>query len=127
MEFLTLAEIGEVPSGEARRFRAASLEVLLTRVGDLIFALQARCPHRGCDWDGARVEGEIVPCPRCRYRYSARTGLNPLTTSCHVNQSTAECHYRNFPEGKADVHDVRLTAGRVEVAVTPRPFRKILV
>ena len=68
-----------------------------------------------------------VSCPRCRYRYSTRTGLNPLTTACHVNQSTAEYHYRHFPEGKADVFDVQVTGGVVAVATTPRPFRKVIV
>jgi hypothetical protein len=57
-----------------------------------------------------------------------RTGLNPLTTACHVNQSTAEYHYRHFPEGKADVFDVQVTGGGVvAVATTPRPFRKVIV
>jgi nitrite reductase/ring-hydroxylating ferredoxin subunit len=126
MEFVTLARLDEIPSGEARRFRAGSLEVLMTRVGEAVYALQASCPHRGCDWDGARVEGEIVHCPRCRFRYSARTGLNPLTTACHVNQSTAEYHYRHFPEGHAAIHEVRVRAGAVEVSVVPRPFKKIL-
>jgi hypothetical protein len=53
--------------------------------------------------------------------------LNPLTTACHVNQSTAEYHYRHFPEGKADVFDVQVMGGVVAVATTPRPFRKVIV
>ena len=123
MDFVTLARIEDIPVGEGRVFAHA----LLTRIGDEIYALQATCPHRGCDWDGARLEGEILSCPRCHFRYSARTGLNPLTTACHVNQSTAEYHYRNFPEGKAKLFDVRTDAGAVAVATTPRPFRKVIV
>lgn len=127
MEFVPLARLEEVPDGEARCFATGALRVLLTRVGGVVHALQATCPHRGCDWDGAPVSGEIVACPRCRFRYSARTGLNPLTSACHVNQSTAECHYRNFPEGRAEIHDVRVEGSVVTVAAAPRPFRKMLV
>lgn len=127
MDFVTLARIEDIPAGEGRVFEHDGARALLTRIGDEIYALQPTCPHRGCDWDGARLVGEILSCPRCHFRYSARTGLNPLTTACHVNQSTAEYHYRNFPEGKADLFDVRTADGAVAVATTPRPFRKVVV
>jgi nitrite reductase/ring-hydroxylating ferredoxin subunit len=127
MELVTLARLEEVPVGTARVFGEGGFRALLTRVGDGVYALQAACPHKGCDWDGARVDGEVLSCPRCHVRYSARTGLNPLTTACHVNQSTAECHYRNFPEGRADLFDARVEAGAVLVATSPRPFRKVVV
>ena len=127
MEFVSLARLEDVPAGEARLFAEGGFRVLLMRVGDEIYALQPTCPHKGCDWDGATLDGEILSCPRCHFRYSARTGLNPLTTACHVNQSTAEYHYRNFPEGKADLFDVRADAGAVAVATTPKPFRKVIV
>jgi nitrite reductase/ring-hydroxylating ferredoxin subunit len=126
MTFVTLAREDEVPAGTARVFATAEGRALLTRVGDAVYALQPTCPHRGCDWDGAAVDGEVLLCPRCRHRYAARTGLNPLTTACHVNQSTAEYHYRNFPEGRADLYDVRLAEGFVQVSAVPRPFRKII-
>ena len=126
MTFVTLAREDEVPAGTARVFGAGAARALLTRVGDAVYAVQPTCPHRGCDWDGAVVEGEILHCPRCRHRYSARTGLNPLTTACHVNQSTAEYHYRHFPEGHAELFDVRCADGDVQVSATPRPFRKII-
>jgi nitrite reductase/ring-hydroxylating ferredoxin subunit len=127
MDFVAVARLHEIPAGVARLFEHEGFSVLLARVGDAVFALQAACPHKGCDWNGATLEGEMLTCPRCRFRYSARTGLNPLTTACHVNQSTAEYHYRNFPEGKAETYDVRLDAGAVAVATAPRPFRKIVV
>jgi nitrite reductase/ring-hydroxylating ferredoxin subunit len=127
MDFVPLVGLDNLPFGRAQVAGRDSFRVLLVRVGDVVYALQPTCPHRGCDWDGAILDGEIVSCPRCRYRYSARTGLNPLTTACHVNQSTAEYHYRHFPEGKADVFDVQVTGGVVAVATTPRPFRKVIV
>lgn len=127
MEFVALTSVKDVPAGEARVFSLGQFRALLARVGDTIYALQPSCPHGGCDWDGARVLGETLSCPRCHFRYSARTGLNPLTTACHVNQSSAEYHYRNFPEGKATLFDTRLDAGIVLVATTPKPFRKVVV
>ena len=127
MDFVPLVSIHDLPAGHAQVAGRDGFRVLLARVGDTVYALQATCPHRGCDWDRAPLDGETVSCPRCRYRYSARTGLNPLTTACHVNQSTAEYHYRHFPEGKADVFGVQVTGGMVAVATTPRPFRKVIV
>jgi nitrite reductase/ring-hydroxylating ferredoxin subunit len=126
MEFVRLAHVAEVPSGEGRVFASAGFRALLTRVGDTIHALQPTCPHKGCQWDGAKVEGDIVQCPHCRFRYSVSTGLNPLTTYCHVNQSTAEYHYRRFPERHAAVFDVRSADDDIAVATSPRPFRKVL-
>ena len=127
MEFVPLAQLEDVPVGEARLFGRGEFRVLLTRVAGEIYALQPTCPHKGCAWDGAKLVGEVLSCPHCHVRYSARTGLNPLTTACHVNQSTAEYHYRNFPEGKAYLFDVRMDAGAVAVATTPKPFRKVIV
>jgi nitrite reductase/ring-hydroxylating ferredoxin subunit len=123
---LAVARLDEVPEGTARRFETAGFAVLLTRIGETVHAVQATCPHRGCAWDGATVDAGILHCPACRFRYSARTGLNPLTTSCHVNQSTAEHHYRNFPEGRAETHDAWTEDGRVIVETTARPFVKVL-
>jgi len=127
MEFVSMARLEEVPAGAARLFESERCRALLVRVGDTVFALQARCPHKGCEWDGAKVDGEVLSCPQCHVRYSVRTGLNPLTTACHVNQSTAAYHYRNFPEGKAELHDVRIDGHVVAVATSPRPFRKVVV
>jgi nitrite reductase/ring-hydroxylating ferredoxin subunit len=127
MDFVPLARVDEVPLGVARVFSRGDFRALLTRVGHEVHALQPACPHKGCDWDGASVLGDVLSCPRCHFRYSARTGLNPLTTACHVNQSTADYHYRNFPEGKAEIFDVRSDAGIVAVSTTPRPFRKVIV
>jgi nitrite reductase/ring-hydroxylating ferredoxin subunit len=126
MALVRMARIDEIPTGRARVFEAAGFRALLTRVGDEIYALQPRCPHRGCDWDGATLDGEFLACPHCRFRYSARTGLNPLTTACHVNQSTAEYHYRHFPEGYAHRYEVRASGEEVAVATTAEPFRKML-
>jgi nitrite reductase/ring-hydroxylating ferredoxin subunit len=126
MGFQRLAWVDEIPTGVARVFGAGSFRTLLTRIGTEICALQPTCPHRGCDWDGAKLDGELLSCPRCGFRYSARTGLNPLTTACHVNQSTAEYHYRHFPEGYADRYEVRTCDGEVMVATTAQPFRKDL-
>jgi nitrite reductase/ring-hydroxylating ferredoxin subunit len=126
MEFVRVADLEEIPTGRARVFEADGVRVLLARVGDAIHALQPTCPHRGCDWDGATLDGELLTCPRCRFRYSARTGLNPLTTACHVNQSTAEYHYRHFPEGYADRYAVCACGDQVAVARTAEPFRKVV-
>lgn len=126
MRTVTIARIDEVPVGAARVFEADGFRVLLTQVGEVIYALQATCPHKGCNWDGAEVEGELLACPHCRFRYSARTGLNPLTTACHVNQSTAAYHYRNFPEGRVEMFDVTTNEANVVVSTEPRPFVKVI-
>ncbi len=126
MDFVRMARIDQIPTGRARVFEAGRFRALLTRFGDEIYALQPTCPHRGCDWDGATLDGVFLTCPQCRFRYSVRTGLNPLTTACHVNQSTAEYHYRRFPEGYADRYEVRASGEEVAVATTVEPFRKVI-
>jgi nitrite reductase/ring-hydroxylating ferredoxin subunit len=123
---LRVARLQDVPTGAGRVFEVAGFPVLLARIGETVHAVQGTCPHRGCAWDGAAVVGEILHCPSCRFRYSARTGLNPLTTSCHVNQSTAEYHYRNFPEGRAETYEAWTEDGQVIVETTARPFVKVL-
>lgn len=127
MTLVRVARVADVPSGHARVFATDGFRVLLARVDGDVFALQPTCPHRGCDWDGAALDGDLISCPKCRFRYSARTGLNPLTTACHVNQSTAEYHYRHFPEGHAELYDVQILGEDLAVDTTPRPFQKVIV
>jgi nitrite reductase (NADH) small subunit len=127
MTFVRVARVEDVSGGLGQVFATDGFRILLVRLEGEVFALQPTCPHRGCDWDGAKLDGEVLSCPKCQFRYSARTGLNPLTTACHVNQSTAAYHYRHFPEGHAQLFDVRIVGEELTVATTPRPFCKVIV
>jgi len=122
--FVRVGTLEALREGTGLAVSVGSARIGLFRVGGGLYAIEDRCPHKGGALVGGALDGEIITCPSCRYQYSVVTGLNPRTTSCHVNQSTAACHYRNFPEGRCETYDVRVEGPEVFVATTPRPFRK---
>jgi len=122
--FVRVGTVETLREGTGLAVSVGSARIALFRVGGALYAIEDRCPHKGEPLVAGALDGEIITCPSCRHQYSVVTGLNPRTMSCHVNQSTASCHYRSFPEGRCETYDVRVEDREVFVATTPRPFRK---
>jgi 3-phenylpropionate/trans-cinnamate dioxygenase ferredoxin component len=54
-DLVRLCSVGDVASGEARRFDVGSLRVALVRIGDDWYAIGDRCTHQ----DVSLAEGEV--------------------------------------------------------------------
>jgi 3-phenylpropionate/trans-cinnamate dioxygenase ferredoxin subunit len=62
-----LREVGrtdELADGSMKKVVVDQREILIARVGDHLYAMDARCPHFGGDLSEGSLEGTIVTCPR---------------------------------------------------------------
>ena len=57
MPKLALCPLGDVPSGTARRFEVAGLQIAVVRLGDDVYALYDVCSHQNVPLS----EGEVDP------------------------------------------------------------------
>lgn len=91
IELVEICLLENLAEGQAHGFEVAGNRLAVCRQGELVFAVDARCPHNGGPLDMGRVEeGELI-CPWHRWRFRLKDGRcttvrgNTLRTfSCHV-------------------------------------------
>jgi nitrite reductase/ring-hydroxylating ferredoxin subunit len=77
----------DLPAGEGsntriRRVRAGDTYVLVARLGTgEVVAFDPTCPHQVTELDEAAIVDGMVSCPRHRYLYDPRSGLNVVPTA----------------------------------------------
>ncbi|HEY4484741.1 MAG TPA: Rieske 2Fe-2S domain-containing protein [Nitrospiria bacterium] len=83
-EFVTVAKVGDIPSGEGRVVEVKGTEVALFNMDGAFFAIDNYCVHQGGPLGEGRLEGEDVLCPWHSWRYNIKTGLSPTHPSVKV-------------------------------------------
>lgn len=102
-EWIAVARVGEVRSGDVIAVFVGELELVLGLDGDRYFATQRRCAHRNGDLaDGIVSRGHVI-CPQHGWRFSTATGRAP--------ESSEFC---------LKVYPVRVVDDRIEVQPTPQ-------
>ena len=81
-ELRSLGPLDRIPLGEGRSYRVGGDEVAVFRLRDgSVFAVQARCPHRGGPLvDGLIGDGRVV-CPLHGFAFELDSGA-PLWIQC---------------------------------------------
>ena len=74
MQYVKLADVGEVKHGEKKKVQISDKTILLLNVGGLYYALDNRCPHMGGLLSGGDLEGVTLTCPRHGAKFDVRTG-----------------------------------------------------
>ena len=74
MQYVKLADVGEVNHGEKKKILINGKTILLVNVGGLYYALDNRCPHMGGLLSGGDLEGATLTCPRHGAKFDVRTG-----------------------------------------------------
>jgi 3-phenylpropionate/trans-cinnamate dioxygenase ferredoxin subunit len=74
MPAIKLGPAADIPAGAIRSYRAGETRILIARVGDAYFALDARCPHLGTDLGRGKLEGHVLSCPLHGSRFDVRDG-----------------------------------------------------
>jgi nitrite reductase/ring-hydroxylating ferredoxin subunit len=73
-DYITVARVGEVPPGTARRVTVAERWVGLFNIDGAYFAIDNVCLHRGGPLADGAISGCIVTCPWHGWQFDVRTG-----------------------------------------------------
>ncbi len=99
-----IGHISQVPLGEGRNFDVDGTVITVFRTrGQLVFATQPRCPHKGGPLADGLLGGTLLVCPLHETTFDLRTGES-------VN---ANCRLRTYPVRTAA--DGRIMLERVEM------------
>ena len=104
MEFVDVAETGDIPVGRARAVEVDGQPVTIIHTSAGFFATDGRCPHRGGPLAEGDVIGDEIVCPWHLWGFDVRTGI------CEGNR-----------EISVAVHEVRVVDGRVQVRLVEAP------
>ena len=69
-----VASLDEVPAGRPKLVELDGTRIVLTRVGDAVYACGAVCSHRGGPLDEGKLQGNRLVCPWHGWMYDVRTG-----------------------------------------------------
>lgn len=89
MTWHVVAKVGDVRSGDVVAVEVEGIEMALAREGDVFFALQRQCAHRGGDLTyGIIARGHLI-CPMHGWRFAAATGRHDQASEvCLVRYAT---------------------------------------
>ncbi|MCC5874690.1 MAG: Rieske 2Fe-2S domain-containing protein [Candidatus Sumerlaeia bacterium] len=72
-----VARVEEIPDGGSIRRVMDGRDIAIFRKGEEIFAIDARCPHRGGPLDNDLEQGYLTFCPWHGWSFDVRTGKSP--------------------------------------------------
>src|SRR5438552_14251302 len=96
--FTTVARASDLAQYRGLTIRIGLREVALFKIGEQVFALDGRCPHRGGSLGEGIFENESVFCPLHGWQFDVKTG------ACMDN-----------PERLATCLPVRVVDGQIQV------------
>ena len=103
LEYITIAKVGAIPTGEGRSFSVGNRMVALFYVDGEYWAIDDFCPHMGASLADGFVEDGTVSCPWHAWRFRVCDG-----TWC------------DNPKIKTDSFPVRIQGEEIQVAI-PTP------
>jgi len=74
MEYIRVADVGELPENKMIMVVVDGKEVLLANVNGSYYAINNKCSHLGGSLVKGSLEGSIVTCPRHGAKFDVKTG-----------------------------------------------------
>ena len=74
MAAVRVAMLADVAAGQPVRVEVDGTAIVLTRVGDQVFACGDTCAHKGGPLSGGKLSGTRLACPWHGWMYDVRTG-----------------------------------------------------
>ena len=100
--YVTVAQVGSIPSGEGRTFTVGERLVAVFNHGGKYFAIDDLCPHMGASLGAGEVDNQgIVTCPWHAWRFRVCDGT-----------------WADNPALKVDSFDVRVVGDDIQVSVS---------
>lgn len=105
-EFVTVAQVGDIPEGEGRSYPVNGRMVGVFLVNGEYFAISDACPHMGASLATGYVEDGAVTCPWHAWRFCVREGT-----------------WLDNPNAKVrtDTYTVRVEENEIQIRTTPNP------
>ena len=100
--FVTVAKVGEIPSGGVKVVRIGDQEIAVFHLDGAYHALDDVCTHDGGPLAEGTIEDHVIECPRHGARFDIRTGA--------VLSMPATAPVTTYP--------VRVTGGEIQVALS---------
>ena len=72
--FVKVAKMDELPSGQVRVYNADGARLAICNVGGQIFAIDDTCTHDDGPLGSGFLEGHAIECPRHGAQFDVRTG-----------------------------------------------------
>ena len=95
----------DYPPGEVRRVEARGRILALVRVGGVVHAVDAKCPHQGGPLDQGRIWEGKLECPWHHFLFDVQTGANVYP---------ANVYPADLPELHAQLRPLKLFPVRVQ-------------
>ena len=99
-EFITVAQVGDIPEGRGRAFAVADRRVALFLVDGTYYALNDECPHMGAPLSTGDVRDGAVICDRHLWAFRFSDGQCPDIASL-----------------RAEILEVRVVGDAIQVRV----------
>lgn len=74
-EFVPVARIEEVPSGQGRVIKIQGKTIALFNVEGRFYAINNICPHEGGPLAKGKLKGHVVSCPWHHLKFDVRNGF----------------------------------------------------
>jgi len=103
-EFITVAKVGDIPSGQGQAFAVNGRMVAVFNEDGKYSAIDDFCPHMGASLASGYLEAGIVTCPWHAWRFCIHDGK-----------------WCDNPKIKIDAFEVRVEGDEIQVRVPPRP------
>jgi len=100
--FVTVAKVGEIPSGAVKVVRIGDQEIAVFNLGGTYHAMDDVCTHDGGPLAEGTIEDHVIECPRHGARFDIRTGA--------VLSMPATAPVTTYP--------VRVSGGEIQVALS---------
>lgn len=72
--FQKVAELKDVPEGQAKSFEIAGDKIVLCKVENEVFAVADLCSHDNAPLGGGELDDHQIECPRHGARFDIKTG-----------------------------------------------------
>jgi len=76
MKYVKVARTSEIAVGSKQKITLDSVEILLTNIDGLYYAINNKCPHMGGSLYDGDLESDTIVCPRHGSAFNVTTGKN---------------------------------------------------
>lgn len=87
-DFVTVAKVGEIPSGEGRAYSVNGRRVAVFHREDEYFAIDDFCPHMGASLAEGYLEKNGVVCPWHAWKFCIESGTWLDNPKSHIKSQT---------------------------------------